>query len=150
MPIDLALRAHFVTRVECHIRVRSRLVSLEPHGALCKAQTFRSPPSAPPSTQDLLFLHVCMHASGHFRFRFFVFFYSSQNCDNKVLHSLKDSSGCNRPHSLCSVSSLPLAVHDLSPVDLCRWNLIPKTRTRPKLSSPYNHQIAPIPESFLL
>ena len=35
-------------------------------------------------------------------------------------HSLEDSSGCNRP-TLCAPSLRSLAVHDLSPVDLCRW-----------------------------
>lgn len=118
----------------------------------------RLKPSAPhpqlplPPQTSLFCMLARMHRviSFYCFFCLFVVFYSSRNCDNKELHSLKDSSGCNRPHSLCSVPFLPLAVHDLSPVDLCRLNLTPKTRTQPKLSSPYNHQIAPIPESFLL
>lgn len=117
-PIDLALRQHFFTGVGHHIRIRSRLASNEsnraPHPEL--------PP--PPQTSSCFCMLVRMHRRFPFFF-FLFFFYSSQNCD-KELHSLKDSSGCNRPHSVCSVPSSPLAVHDLSPVDLCRWNLTPQ------------------------
>lgn len=149
-----------LTRQICHCRSPSKRMSdfnnlivdlklrkifwKSQHGVIMSHCTHRShstrtlspPPWASPSTPDLvLFLHACTHASQVSFFFFLVFFYSSQNCD-KELHSLKDSSGCNRPHSLCSVPSSPLAVHDLSPVDLCRWNLTPKSQTRPKLSSP--------------
>lgn len=128
-----------VTGVGCHTEVRSTLAPLESHEAVYKA--------------PLLALHRILFPLDIFVCRVLSFiFIPRETVTTGTTFPLKTAADVTGPlFVLCPPQPLlPLAVHDLSPVDLCRQYLPP---TKTSLTDPpyyHNHrQIAPTPPRVL-